>query len=217
MEQVLQHLGIQGLFRGKAQQRRGPCPIHAEATETVPIKKYTCSVHLGKNSFTVFKPTALLRATSWTSGPQSTVCRYTKPPSIWRLPSNDPRIEKRHPYPRHSVGSQKRVLKVPLSRQTRVDFHRYIYPGRLFKAKVEYVITATGEGQYTPSGQLPSAAKLGSLGALAVKIRLDEMPPNLPLGAGGAVAIYTSTGQPVHIVSKVAIRMKKWLLYVVPS
>ncbi len=55
MEQVLQHLGIQGLFRGKAQQRRGPCPIHAEAPETVPIKKYTCSVHLGKNLFHCFQ------------------------------------------------------------------------------------------------------------------------------------------------------------------
>jgi hypothetical protein len=40
------------------------------------------------------------------------------------------------------------------------------------------------------------------------------------IGAGdlaAAVAIYTNTGKPVHIISKVAIRMKKWLLYVVPS
>jgi hypothetical protein len=43
------------------------------------------------------------------------------------------------------------------------------------------------------------------------------LPPNLPLGAGGTVAIYTGHGKPVHIVSKVAIRMKKWLLYVMPS
>jgi transposase len=55
MEQVLQHLGILGLFRGKAQQRRGPCPIHAEAPVTMPIKKYTCSVQLGKNLFHCFK------------------------------------------------------------------------------------------------------------------------------------------------------------------
>src|SRR5262249_40421349 len=92
------------------------------------------------------------------------------------------------------------------------------YPGQLFKAKVENVITATGEGQYAPSGQIPYASKVGSQGALAVKIRLTGAPPpNLPLGAGGAVAIYTDAGKPVHVISKVVIRIKKWLLYVIPS
>jgi hypothetical protein len=46
----------------------------------------------------------------------------------------------------------------------------------------------------------------------------DEAPsPQLPLGAGGMVAICTEEGRPVHIISKVAIRMEKWMLYVVPS
>src|SRR5262249_25077835 len=35
-------------------------------------------------------------------------------------------------------------------------------PGRLFPAKVENVITATGEGQYAPSGTIPLASKVGS-------------------------------------------------------
>jgi multidrug resistance efflux pump len=93
------------------------------------------------------------------------------------------------------------------------------YPGRLFKAKVDEVIPATGEGQYMVSAQIPLASKVGSQGLLAVKIRLTDPdpPPSLPLGAGGTVAIYTTGGKPVHIISKVAIRMKKWLLYVLPS
>ena len=93
------------------------------------------------------------------------------------------------------------------------------YPGRVFKAKVDAVIPATGEGQFAPSGTIPEASKVGSQGLLAVKIVLvDEAPPaNLPLGAGGAVAIYTDHGKPVHIISKVTIRMKKWLLYVLPA
>jgi multidrug resistance efflux pump len=93
------------------------------------------------------------------------------------------------------------------------------YPGRLFKAKVDEVIPATGEGQYMVSGQIPLASKVGSQGLLAVKIRLTDPdpPPSLPLGAGGTVAIYTTEGKPVHVISKVAIRMKKWLLYVLPS
>jgi multidrug resistance efflux pump len=93
------------------------------------------------------------------------------------------------------------------------------YPGRLFKARVDTVIPATGEGQFAPSGTIPDASRIGSQGLLAVKIRLcDEVPPaNLPLGAGGVVAIYTDRGKPVHVISKVTIRMKKWLLFVMPS
>jgi transposase len=55
MEQVLGHLGILGLFKGTGEQRRGPCPVHAEAPATMPAKKHTCSVQLGKNIFQCFK------------------------------------------------------------------------------------------------------------------------------------------------------------------
>src|SRR5262249_48653460 len=93
------------------------------------------------------------------------------------------------------------------------------YPRRLFKAQRDAVIPASGVGQIAPPRKIPEAAKVGSQGLLAVKIRLvDEAPPaNLPLGAGGAVAIYTDYGKPVHVISKVTIRVKKWLLFVVPS
>jgi membrane fusion protein (multidrug efflux system) len=91
------------------------------------------------------------------------------------------------------------------------------YPGRLFKGKVDTVIPATGEGQFMVSGNIPVAAKIGSYGLLMVKIRLTDEVPYLPLGAGGVVAIYTAEGKPVHIISKVTIRMKKWALYVLPS
>jgi multidrug resistance efflux pump len=93
------------------------------------------------------------------------------------------------------------------------------YPGQLFRAKVDTVITATGEGQFQPSRVIPEASKVGSQGLLAVKISLidGDQPANLPLGAGGTVAIYTGRGKPVHVLSKIAIRMRKWLLYVVPA
>ena len=93
------------------------------------------------------------------------------------------------------------------------------YPGRLFKAKVDTVITATGEGQFQPSRIIPEASQVGSHGLLAVKISLidGDRPAHLPLGAGGIVAIYTDHGTPVHVISKIAIRMKKWLLYVLPA
>jgi multidrug resistance efflux pump len=94
------------------------------------------------------------------------------------------------------------------------------YPGRLFTAKVESIVQATGEGEFAPGGTIPRVSTIGSQGMLAVRIRLpdDEAQTlNVPLGAGGVVAIYTDYGKSVHIISKVAIRMKKWLLYVLPT
>ncbi len=88
-------------------------------------------------------------------------------------------------------------------------------PGRLFRGKVENVIEASGEGQFTPGGKLPSAAQVGSPGLLAVKIRLDdaEQASELALGTPAAVAIYTDWGKPFALISKVAIRMQKWLYF----
>ena len=93
------------------------------------------------------------------------------------------------------------------------------YPGRIFTAKVDTVIPATGGGQFTVSGSIPNAAKIGSDGLYAVKILFDDeaVARNLSLGSGGSAAIYTTHGKPVHIITKVTMRMKKWLAYVVPS
>ncbi len=93
------------------------------------------------------------------------------------------------------------------------------YPGRIFRAKVDTVIPASGGGQFTPSGSIPNAANVGSDGLYAVKLRFDDkaVARKLSLGSGGTAAIYTKHGKPVHIISKVVIRMKKWLDYVMPS
>jgi multidrug resistance efflux pump len=93
------------------------------------------------------------------------------------------------------------------------------YPGRLFFGKVDYVISASGGGQFTIGGTIPNAAKIPSDGLSAVRINFSDQAVAhlLALGSGGSVAIYTHTGKPTHIISRVAIRMKKWLLYVIPS
>ena len=88
-------------------------------------------------------------------------------------------------------------------------------PGCLFRGKVENIIEATGEGQFTPGGKLPSAAQVGSPGFLAVKIRLDdaEQAAALALGTPATVAIYTDWGEPFALITKVAVRMQKWLYF----
>ena len=91
------------------------------------------------------------------------------------------------------------------------------YPGRLFTGKVDAIIPAAGGGQLTPSGNIPTSTK--STGAWAVKIVFDNaaLAKRLSIGSGGSAAIYTRVGKPTHIISKVTMRMKKWLLYVLPS
>ena len=97
-----------------------------------------------------------------------------------------------------------------------VDLALKSSPGRVDTGTVVSVVEATGEGQFAPTGDLPVAADVGSKGALLVKIRLDDegTAKNLPLGAAGAVAIYTESGKPFQVISRVYIRMLCWLNYV---
>jgi len=93
------------------------------------------------------------------------------------------------------------------------------HPGAIFRGNVDTIIPASGGGQLTTSGEIPSAAKTMSVGLFAVKIHFnsDADPRALSMGSGGTAAIYTDRGKPVHVISKVTLRMKKWLLYVLPS
>ncbi|MDA8745430.1 efflux RND transporter periplasmic adaptor subunit [Rubripirellula amarantea] len=88
-------------------------------------------------------------------------------------------------------------------------------PGQLYLGKVDTVIQATSEGQFTTSGKLPSAASIGSPGILAVVIRFndDQQVDEIEMGTAGSVAIYTDWGKSLSMISKVTIRMKKWLYF----
>jgi transposase len=57
MEQVLQHLGLSASLGGRGQQRRGPCPVHSQATAS----ERTFSVHLGKDVFQCFHADCALK------------------------------------------------------------------------------------------------------------------------------------------------------------
>ena len=90
------------------------------------------------------------------------------------------------------------------------------YPGRILRGKVHTVIPITGEGQQSPSGQLPSVEKIIQSGdRFAVKILLDEEYDKyeLPVGAEGTVAIYTDTLQATHVIRRVMLRMETRMNY----
>lgn len=111
------------------------------------------------------------------------------------------------PFPSQMVMHVKPGQPVELAFQSK--------PGRLFRGKVDAVIQASGEGQFTTGGKLQSAASIGSAGVLAVKIRFDEGQEvdDLEMGSAGTVAIYTDWGKSFAMISKVTVRMKKWLYF----
>jgi multidrug resistance efflux pump len=88
-------------------------------------------------------------------------------------------------------------------------------PGEITTGKVQRVLEYTGEGQLAPGLAVPVAANIRSKGYLVVRIVLDdqELAKELPLGGAGDVAIYTTSGKPFHPISKIMIRLKKWMNY----
>lgn len=98
-----------------------------------------------------------------------------------------------------------------------VDIAFKSLPGQIATGKVESVVRYTGEGQLEPSQVVPVVATQGSKGFLVVRVTLDdeELAGRLPLGGAGTTAIYTSTGKPFHVISKVVIHMKAWMNYAI--
>ena len=88
-------------------------------------------------------------------------------------------------------------------------------PGHVFTGKVAYLPKATGTAQLSPTGQIPVFSGEPSYGRYPAVIALDDPDAGerIPQGAGGTVAVYTQSGKPVHIISKVVMRMQAWLTY----
>lgn len=92
-----------------------------------------------------------------------------------------------------------------------------MYPGQMLKGKVDSVVWATGQGELTPSGEIPSVTQKEAAGRFGIKVIIDEADQSthrLPAGAAGAAAIYTQHGKPFAIVRKVMIRWYTWLNYI---
>jgi multidrug resistance efflux pump len=98
-----------------------------------------------------------------------------------------------------------------------VDLAFKSLPGQIATGKVDAILDWTGEGQLQrqTSSNLPIVKNLKSRGFLGVRIMIDdaEIANSLPLGAAGSVAIYTNTGKPFHVISKITIRIKMWMNY----
>ena len=84
------------------------------------------------------------------------------------------------------------------------------YPGRVIKAKVDSIIWAQGQGSVASSATLPVTGAIPSYpGRFPVKLTVEPRDRDLFLAAGamGHAAIYTESGEAVHILRKILLRV----------
>ena len=92
-----------------------------------------------------------------------------------------------------------------------------VFPGQVFKGKVESILEATAAGQVVASGAAVTPRQVVAA-PLVVRIKLDDakLTGTLPAGAAGDAAIYTEHIKPSHIIRKVILRQIAILNYVNP-
>jgi len=89
-------------------------------------------------------------------------------------------------------------------------------PGRIIKGNVEVIISAMGQGQIDPSGDLFARNYTVPRGRFFVRFQINDEEfgegEQIPIiGSGGAIAIYTDKMKAIRIVRKVVLRMYTWL------
>lgn len=88
-------------------------------------------------------------------------------------------------------------------------------PGQVYGGKIKRLVKVSGAAQLTATSSLPSLSGAPVADRWAARVTLDDagVAAEIPQGAGGTLAVYTNTGKPLHIISKVALRMNAWLAY----
>ena len=96
-----------------------------------------------------------------------------------------------------------------------------LYPGQIFRGKVQTIWKASGEGQYLPSGTLPvfqpDPPKVPQ-GCFAVAIVFDDADQSkFPIGAQGVAAVYTQGMHgPWAALRRISIRITSWMNWLYP-
>jgi RND family efflux transporter MFP subunit len=89
-------------------------------------------------------------------------------------------------------------------------------PGKVYAGKVIRIARASGSSQLAASGQLPTMTGTPENSRWVVVIRFDDPAEaeQTPQSAGASIiAVYTQKGKPVHVISKVVMRMNAWMGY----
>jgi multidrug resistance efflux pump len=92
-----------------------------------------------------------------------------------------------------------------------------MYPGHVYDAKVMYVNPASPTGQFALSGFALAPKEIPHTPFwVRMELSEDAQALDLPVGATGAVAIYTDRGGMTHVIRKVVIRVEAIKNYIVP-
>jgi multidrug resistance efflux pump len=115
-----------------------------------------------------------------------------------------------------AVYHQNEVRKIKPGQEAEVAFK--MYPGRIVKCKVDSIMWATAQGQL-PIGSMNPAGGVAPIppNALAVRLLPDAKDKDIFLAAGahGAGAVYTDSGEMIHILRKILLRVSAkldWLI-----
>jgi len=89
-------------------------------------------------------------------------------------------------------------------------------PGKVYAGKVVRIARASGTSQLEASSQMPTftGQPENSRWAVIMELDSDADKEDPPQSAGATIiAVYTQKGKPVHIISKVVVRMNAWMGY----
>jgi multidrug resistance efflux pump len=106
------------------------------------------------------------------------------------------------------IFKQNEVRKIKPGQEAEIAMK--MYPGRVIKCKVDSIMWATAQGQL-PIGGVNTASGVAPVppNSLAVRLLKDRKDTDLFLasGAQGGGAIYTDSGEPIHILRKIILRV----------
>jgi multidrug resistance efflux pump len=115
-----------------------------------------------------------------------------------------------------AIYNQNEVRKIKPGQEAEIAFR--MYPGRIVKAKVDSIMWATAQGQL-PIGSMNTVSGVAPIppNSLAVRLLMDGKDKDLFLAAGarGSGAVYTDSGEMIHILRKVLLRVSAkldWLI-----
>lgn len=109
--------------------------------------------------------------------------------------------------------SQSAIRLVEVGDEVEIVFNTI--PGKVFSGKIGKVIKVSSQAQLIASSTLPTmtGAPVNDRWGIRVTLDNEQQAKELPQGAAGTLAVYTSRGKAVHIISKVTLRIKAWLAY----
>jgi len=110
--------------------------------------------------------------------------------------------------------SQSSIRRINIGDSVEMVFQ--VKPGVVFTGKIGHIVKASGSAQLTASGNLPTMTGAPGSSRWAVRVAFDdpEAAADLPQSAAATnLAVYTQGGKPVHVISKVVIRMSAWTGY----